>query len=65
MATNVLLRDINIDVPLADSRRIEVLADMLPLWQGAQVAVETTFVSPVSRDGSAREGRPRLRQGRG
>ena len=41
----------NIDVPLADSRRIEVLANGLPLWQGAQAAVDTTFVSPVSLDG--------------
>ena len=35
--------------PLADSRRIEVLANGLPSWQGAQVAVDATFVSPVSR----------------
>ena len=41
----------NVDVPLADSRRIEVLANGIPLWQGAQVAVDTTCVSPVSRDG--------------
>ena len=49
VATNVFLRDMNIDVPLADSRRIEVLANGLPLWQGAQAAVDTTFVSPVLR----------------
>ena len=54
VATNVFSRDMNVDVPLAGSRRIEVLANGLPLWQGAQVAVDTTFVSPVSRDGSAR-----------
>ena len=60
VATNVLLRDMNVDVPLADSRRIEVLANGLPLWQGAQVAVDTTFVSPVSRDGSARAGADRV-----
>ena len=57
MATNVLLRDMNVDVPLADSRRIEVLANGLPLWQGAQVAVDTTS---VSRDGSARAGADRV-----
>ena len=50
----------NVDVPLADSRRIEVRANGLPLWQGAQVAVDTTFVSPVSRDGSARAGADRV-----
>ena len=54
------LRDMNVDVPLADSRRIEVLANGLPLWQGAQVAVDTTCVSPVSRDGSARAGADRV-----
>ena len=58
VATNVLLRDMNVDEPLADSRRIEVLANGLPLWQGAKVAVD--FVSPVSRDGSARAGADRV-----
>ena len=53
-------RDMNVDVPLADSRRIEILANGLPLWQGAQVAVDTTFVSPVSRHGSARAGPDRV-----
>ena len=53
VATNVLLRDMNVDVPLADGRRIEVLAKGLPLWQGAQAAVDTTLVSPVTRAGGA------------
>ena len=53
VASNVMLRDRNLDVPLADARRIEVLANGLPLYQGAQVAVDTTLVSPVSRDGAA------------
>ena len=35
VATNVFLRDMNVDVPLANGRRIEVLANGLPLWQGA------------------------------
>ena len=60
VATNVLLRDMNIDVPLADSRRIEVLANGLPLWQGAQVAVDTTFVNPVLWDGSGCAGADRV-----
>ena len=51
------LRDMNVDVPLADSRRIEVLANGQPLWQGAQ---DMTFVSPVSKDGSARAGADRV-----
>ena len=41
VANNVLLREMNLDVPLA--RRIEVLANGLPLYQGAQVAVDTTL----------------------
>ena len=41
VATNVFLRDMNVDVPLADSRRIEVLANGLHWWQGAQVAVDS------------------------
>ena len=53
VATNVFLRDMNVDVPLADGRRIEVLANGLALWQGAQAAVDTTLVSPVTRAGGA------------
>ena len=30
----------NVEVPLADGRRIEVLANGLPLWQGSQAAVD-------------------------
>ena len=56
VAANIILRDMNVDVPLADSRRIEMLANGLPLWQGAQVAVDTTHINPVSTDGSARAG---------
>ena len=37
MACNVLLRDMNVDVPLTDGRR-KVLANGLPIWQGAQAA---------------------------
>ena len=34
--------------------RLEVVADGLPRWQGAQLAIDTTVVSPVCRDGTAR-----------
>ena len=37
-----------------DGRRLEVVADGLTLWQGAQLAIDTTLVSPLCRDGSAR-----------
>ena len=35
---------------------LEVVADGLSLWQGAQLAIDTTMVSPLRRDGSARPG---------
>ena len=44
MATDVLLRDMHVDVPPADSHRIEVLANWLPLWQVARVAVDIVDV---------------------
>ena len=34
-----------------DQRRLEVVADGLPLFHGAQLAIDTTKVSPVSGDG--------------
>ena len=52
--SHVALRDLNLDVPASDGRRIEVVANGLPLWQGAQVAVDATVVSPVRRDGQPR-----------
>ena len=43
----------NIDVPVADARRIEVVANGLPLWHGSQLALDATIVSPVTRSGEA------------
>ena len=37
---------------MADDRRLEVLADNLTLWGGAQLGVDTTLVSPVRRNGT-------------
>ena len=54
VATNVPLSRMNLDAPILDHRTIEVLANGLPLFHGAQLAVETTLVSPVGRDGTAR-----------
>ena len=50
VSTNVFLRD---DLPVArtDGRRFEVVVDGLPLFGGAQIAVDTTLVSPVQADG--------------
>ena len=38
---------------MVDARKLEVLADNLPLWNGAQLAVDATLVSPVRANGQA------------
>ena len=53
--TNMLVRDMDLDVPIADARRLEVVVDGLPLQGGAQLAVDTTLVCALHADG-----RPRL-----
>ena len=42
----IVLRDMNVSVSLTDGRRIEVLANGLPPWQGAQAAVDTNTGVP-------------------
>ena len=54
MHTNIPLNQMNLPHPPQDSRAIEVLVNGLPLWHGAQVAVDATLVSPVGRDGLPR-----------
>ena len=41
-------------IPVRDARRIEVVCNGSPLWHGAQLAVDATVVSPVTRAGEAR-----------
>ena len=51
--TNAMLRDFDLAAPNpADQRRVEILADGLPLFGRAQLAVDTTLVSPLHCDGS-------------
>ena len=47
VTTNVMVRDLDL-VPQerVDGRRLEVVADGLPLFHGAQLAVDTTMVAP-------------------
>ena len=52
--TNVMLRDMNIAVPAADERRLEVLVSGLPVFGGSQLAVDVTLRSCLTRDGVAR-----------
>ena len=55
MATNLFVRDMDLRPPnVIDSRRLEVVADGLPLSGGVQLAVDTTLVSPLHCDGTAR-----------
>ena len=56
VATNVLVRDLDIPVPVNDGRRLEVVVDGLPLFGGAQLAVDTTLVSSLHCDGSPHRG---------
>ena len=56
MATNVRVRDMDLgEFNALDGRRLEVVADGLSLWRGAQLAIDTTLVSLLSRDGSTTE----------
>ena len=48
-----MVRDMNLEVPPDDGRRLEIVANNLPLWNGAQLAVDTTFVSPLRANGTA------------
>ena len=54
VALNVRLRDLNVDAARQDERRIEVIANGLALWGGAQLAVDTTLVSPLTSAGAPR-----------
>ena len=55
VSTNVPVRDLDLVAHNnLDGRRLEVIADGLTLCHGAQLAVDTTLVSPLRRDGSAR-----------
>ena len=55
--TNMMVRDMDVQAPLAgDCRRLEVVVDGLPVRGGAQVAVDTTLVCALQRDGAPRRG---------
>ena len=53
--TNVFVRDL--DLPVfnnVDERRLEVFVDGFPLFRGAQLAIDTTLVCPLTREGVAK-----------
>ena len=51
VSTNTYLRDLNLDSVRCGERRLEVIANGLPLFHGAQLAVDTTLVCPIKRNG--------------
>ena len=46
-----------IPVHRVDNRRIEVIANGLPLWGGSQLAIDTTIVSPLTSQAAPRQHR--------
>ena len=54
--TNMLVRELDLAPRLntTDGRRLEVIADGLSLFQGAQLAIDTTLVSALRADGTPR-----------
>ena len=51
--TNVMVRDLDLGAfNRLDGRRLEIIADGLPLWRGAQLAVAATLLSPIKADGT-------------
>ena len=55
ISTNVTMRDLDIPSPhgAVDGCRLEIIVDGLPLFDGAQLALDTTV---VHRDGTAKRG---------
>ena len=51
---NQFLRDLNLEIHPSDGRRIEVIANGLPLWGGKQIALDTTIISALTGKGIAR-----------
>ena len=55
--TNVLVRDLDLNLhDHVDARRLDIVADGLPLFGGVQLAIDTTLVSAVRQDGTPRPG---------
>ena len=54
MRCNAKLRDMDIAVSAQDERAIEVLALVLPLHHGAQLAVDVTLRCALTANGEAR-----------
>ena len=51
---STFVQDLDLFSRAKSNRRLEVVADGLPLFHGAQLAVDTTMVSTVQADGAPR-----------
>ena len=51
VSVNVFLRDLDLPIGAIDQRRIEVVAEGLPVFHRAQLAIDATLVSPLRADG--------------
>ena len=51
VSANVFLRDLDLPIGAMDQRRIEVIVEGLPVFHGAQLAIDATLVSPLRADG--------------
>ena len=52
--TNAMLKDMNVGVPAADGRKLEILAQGLPCRFGKQLAVDVTLRHVLSADGDVK-----------
>ena len=51
VSANVFLRDLDLPIGAMDQRRIEVIAEGLPVFHGLQLAIDATLISPLRADG--------------
>ena len=51
VSVNVFLRDLDLPIGAMDQRRIEVIAEGLPVFHGAHLPIDATLVSPLRADG--------------
>ena len=57
VAENVQLQALNVPgISAHDHRQLEIIANGFTLWGGAQLAVDTTLISPVRRNGTPQPG---------
>ena len=52
MRPQVLLRDLDLGLPLSDDRRVDLVVWGLPLYSGVPVCGDASMASPVHADGS-------------